>query len=150
MDLTAPILKTPSLLSSIPQVTYTNGVGFLGTGAVPVAFQSLNSFSVYWNITARSLMIQGTPFSLNGVPVSNAVCVRGAGVVGLGWLLYVAPAQVSLASHYIIGWLNAVPGATMGAVATVASSVGYVGIAAAGTNSGFSCNPTMSKLTQIG
>jgi hypothetical protein len=94
-------------------------------------------------------MICGTPFSLNGLPVSTAVCVRGAGVVGLGWLLYVAPNQAPLASNYMASWLNAVPGANTGPVVTVASGVGYVAIASQGVT-GLSCNPNMNKLTQLG
>lgn len=113
------------------QVTYRFGAGFLPAplNLQPAAFKSLFDLVVYWTLVAQSQTYAGTPYSLAGVPVHFAVCVRTGGAQ----LLYVAPSHAAFARHYVLGWLGARPQANTGPVVTGLTQARYVAISPQGS-----------------
>jgi hypothetical protein len=167
-----PVVISP--LGGDGLLTYKSGGGFLPApnNVLPAAFKSLHHLTSWW------LDNGGAVFSINSVSSNVAICVlpnyaevrasdtaydtlqrisgKKVNLAALsgGWVLYTAPSAANHASHYLISYLKATPGATTGPAVSGLKIAKYVIISnnpSLGTanNWWFNCTPNTNKFTQL-
>ncbi len=138
-------------------LTYQYGAGYVpflydSFYSEPVAFRSLADLLLFWEITARSENISGTPYSINGVPTQTAICVKITYPTGDAWILYVAPSVANSGWYYMMNYLNVIPGIKTGPAVNGLKVAKYVAIISGDRTDldpAIFCSPDMTKLTAL-